>query len=98
MGLRIACFRALQPPASSNTRSFVRRWSPRAAQEQVTQDENVHVCPEEAVQCFGRCPHNRLVFVERSIEHHGNAGYAMEFADKRVVQWVSGSVNGLETS
>jgi len=69
----------------------------RAAPHQIIpQDQHIHFRAQEAIQGLLRPADHRLVFVERGVENHGNAGQEAERFDDRVVPWVIGALDGLQ--
>src|SRR5438067_2716479 len=61
-------------------------------------DERVHAGAEEALDRLFRLADDRLVLVERRIEHHRDAGRALELLDQLPVEWRGAAVDGLQAT
>ena len=68
------------------------------AHQNIAKDEHIHLRPEKAVDGFLGTADDRLVVVERSIQHHGHAGEIAKFPDQPPVARVRLLRDRLEAS
>jgi len=45
----------------------------------IPHNQQIHVCPQETIQCIIRHAHDGLIFIERIIEQHGNLSKADDY-------------------
>src|SRR5215469_5014306 len=67
-------------------------------QQEAADGKKVHLGAQEAVDCLGRCLHDRLIFIERGVQKDGHAGFFFEAANQLPIQPVHVSLNGLESA
>src|SRR5205823_3075836 len=66
-------------------------------QEKIAQHEQIHFRAQETIERFLGVANDRLVFVERSVEHERDAGEIAKVFDQPVITRVGFFVDGLQT-
>ena len=62
----------------------------------VAQYQNIHLRPQETIQCFFGLAYDRLVFIKRSIEQNRNAGHSSELFNQLPVDRIVFPSYGLQ--
>src|SRR5437763_17086677 len=65
--------------------------------EKVSQNEQIHLRPEKAIERFFGIADDRFVFVERSVEHKRDPGQVAEMFDQPIIARIGSLVNRLQS-
>jgi len=81
-----------------NSSSFGRSGAVLSRNDGISYNQHVHLCPQEAIQCFLSLADHGFVLVERCVEHHWYACEGAKALNEPVISWIGKGRHRLQTT